>query len=105
MNDDNLLSNMPGAQQSTDVNDPDNLDFDQLPSELESPTMANLQKKVLSLPQEASDTDLIEKEWVQVLQEIVSHTSEDPYTQQNEISKLKADYMKKRYNRDVKQGE
>lgn len=104
MNDDNLLSNMPSTQQSTGVTD-DNLDFDQLPTDIETRSMANLQKKVLSLPQEANDTDLIEKEWVQVLQEIVSHTSEDPYTQQNEISKLKADYMKKRYNRDVKQGE
>lgn len=66
-------------------------------------SMQKVQKMVVSLPAEASDSDLIEKEWVNVLQSIVSHTSEDPFTQQSEISKIKADYMKKRYNKDVKQ--
>lgn len=68
-----------------------------------SESMQSVQKMVVSLPSEASDTDLIEKEWINVLQNIVKHTSEDPYTQQAEISKVKADYMKKRYNKDIKQ--
>ena len=51
----------------------------------------------------AQDVDLIEKEWVQKAKEIVAHTIGDPYTQNKEINKIKADYIKKRYNKDIKQ--
>ena len=51
----------------------------------------------------ASDIDLIEKEWVQKAKAIVAHTHGDPYTQNKEINKIKADYIKKRYNKDIKQ--
>ena len=101
MNDDNIQSHLSGQQDSPR----DDLGFDEIPLDIQNPRMTNLQKRVLSLPPEANDTDLIEKEWVLVLQEIVSHTFEDPYTQQNEISRIKADYMKKRYNKDIKQGD
>lgn len=105
MNDDNTQTNMP-TNQSQGVGQVQNdLDFDQINPDFETPGMAKLQKRVLALPTEANDTDLIEKEWVTVLQDIVAHTSEDPFVQQDEISKIKADYMKKRYNRDVKRGE
>ena len=50
----------------------------------------------------AADVDLIEKEWVHKAKEIVSHTIGDPYTQNKEINKIKADYIKKRYNKDIK---
>lgn len=56
----------------------------------------------MPIPEEANDIDLIEKEWVLKAKQIVQHTYEDPYAQQAEISKMKADYMKKRYNKDVK---
>lgn len=65
-------------------------------------SMAGIQSKINSLPPEANDLDVIEKEWVNHLKEIVLHTREDPYTQQLEISKAKADYMRKRYNKQVK---
>lgn len=55
-------------------------------------------------PISASDTDLIEKEWVTLLENITIKYSEDPYTQQVEISKVKSDYIKKRYGKDIKQG-
>ncbi|NBU33931.1 hypothetical protein EB118_02545 [bacterium] len=51
----------------------------------------------------AHDVDLIEKEWVQKAKAIVAHTTGDPYTQNKEINKIKADYIKKRYNKDIKQ--
>ncbi len=51
----------------------------------------------------ASDIDLIEKEWVLKAKAIVAHTHGDPYTQNKEINKIKADYIKKRYNKDIKQ--
>src|SRR5665647_771219 len=51
----------------------------------------------------ADDADLIEKEWVLKAKEIVARTHGDPYVQNNEINKIKADYIKKRYNKDIKQ--
>jgi hypothetical protein len=48
------------------------------------------------------DTDLIEKDWVLKAKAIVEHTKEDPHQQKSEISKFKADYLKKRYNKDIK---
>lgn len=53
-------------------------------------------------PKEAADTDLIEKEWVIKAKQIVEHTKDNPYEQQKAIGKFKADYMKKRYNKDIK---
>lgn len=56
----------------------------------------------VSLPAGAEDSDLIEKEWVERAKQIVEHTREDPYEQQRALSQMKADYMKKRYNKDIK---
>ena len=53
-------------------------------------------------PTAASDTDLIEKEWVEKAKAIVEQTRSDPHLQNKEISKFKADYMKKRYNKTIK---
>jgi hypothetical protein len=50
----------------------------------------------------ADDSDLIEKEWVEKAKRIVEQTSTDPRKQNTEINKVKADYIKKRYNREVK---
>lgn len=52
-------------------------------------------------PDEAADTELIEKEWVVKAKQIIESTGQDPYLQQEEISKMKADYVKKRYNKDI----
>lgn len=56
----------------------------------------------ISTPQIADDVDLIEKEWVHKTKEIVSNTKNDPYRQNSQIAHLRADYMKKRYNKDIK---
>lgn len=54
------------------------------------------------VPAIADDADLIEKEWVEKAKEIVGHTRSDPHAQNKELNKMKADYMKKRYNKDIK---
>ena len=64
-----------------------------------------LQQTIVAMPDEAQDTDLIEKEWVEKAKQIVAHMSDDPFEQQQELSKMKADYMKKRYGRDIKLSE
>ncbi len=55
-------------------------------------------------PLVANDDDLIEKEWVEKAKQIVDKTKEDPKEQSTELSYMKSDYMKKRYNRDIKIG-
>ena len=53
-------------------------------------------------PLMAGDDDLIEKEWVDKAKKIVQQTKSDPYAQEKEVSRLQADYIKKRYGKDVK---
>jgi hypothetical protein len=53
-------------------------------------------------PISASDEDVIEKEWVEKAKKIVAQTKDDPYAQEKEVSKLQADYLKKRYGREIK---
>ncbi len=51
----------------------------------------------------ADDADLIEKEWVLKAKQIVEHTKHDPYRQNEEMTKMKVDYLSKRYGRDIKE--
>ena len=53
-------------------------------------------------PARANDDGLIEKEWVTKAKQVVQETRNDPYMQETEVSKLQADYLKKRYGKDVK---
>lgn len=53
----------------------------------------------------ADDADLIEKEWVLKAKAIVAQTVHDPNLQTKEIGKVKAEYLKKRYNKNLKQDE
>lgn len=50
----------------------------------------------------AEESDLIEKEWVQRAKHIVATTQDDPHKQKSEISKAKADYIQKRFNKTIK---
>lgn len=65
-------------------------------SQIAQPTQKN------DNPLVANDDDIIEKEWVNKAKQIVKNTKSDPYTQEREVSKLQADYLKKRYGKDVK---
>ncbi len=53
-------------------------------------------------PLVAADDDVIEKAWVDKAKKIVETVKDDPYKQENEVSKLQADYLKKRYGKIVK---
>jgi hypothetical protein len=48
------------------------------------------------------DTDLIEKEWVDKAKRIVERNRDDPYKQSEEITGVRAEYMKKQYNKTIK---
>lgn len=51
------------------------------------------------------DGDLIEKEWVSKAKQIVEANRNDPYKQSEELTVFKADYMKKRYDKNIKLSE
>jgi hypothetical protein len=55
-----------------------------------------------AMPAMADDVDLIEKEWIVKAKEIVERTKDDPRQQSVEMTRVKADYIKKRYDKDVK---
>ncbi len=57
--------------------------------------------KKLSVPATAQDGDLIEAEWVLKAEEIIARTKTDPHEQTLEISKLRAEYLKKRYDKTI----
>ena len=50
----------------------------------------------------ADDSDKIEKEWVDKARKIVEQTKHDPHRQSEELTVMKADYMKQRYNKIIK---
>lgn len=54
-----------------------------------------------NMPVSASDDDLIEKEWVEKAKRVVSETRNDPYAQDDAIGRLQADYLKKRYGKEI----
>ncbi|HYF97064.1 MAG TPA: hypothetical protein VD947_03430 [Patescibacteria group bacterium] len=100
-NQNNPTNSSDGAQTSSQtVDQTDDLRQGQ---DVKAQTDSNTQTAVeIDLPVEAEDNDLIEKEWVDRAKQIVEHTKEDPYEQQRALSQMKADYMKKRYNKDIK---
>ena len=50
----------------------------------------------------AADEDLIEKEWVEKAKKVISETKNDPYAQEQAVSRLQADYLNKRYGKVIK---
>lgn len=53
----------------------------------------------------AADEELIEKEWVDKAKQVISETKDDPYKREQEVKKLQADYIKKRYGRVIGKSE
>jgi len=52
-------------------------------------------------PTIANDDDLIEKEWVDKAKQIITETQNDPYRREQEVNKLQADYLRKRYGKEL----
>lgn len=50
-------------------------------------------------PVNAGDEDLIEKEWVHAAKKVLQDTIDKPYEREQQISQLRIDYLRKRYNR------
>jgi hypothetical protein len=54
-----------------------------------------------SAPMIAADEDLIEKEWVDKAKTIIAQTKDDPYLREKEVGRLQADYLQKRYGKEL----
>lgn len=50
----------------------------------------------------AEDLDVIEKEWIVKAKKVVTDTRNDPRQQNIELAKVKAEYIKKRFNKSLK---
>lgn len=57
---------------------------------------------VMQNPLIADDADLIEKDWVERAKHIVELTRNDPRAQANQLSHVKADYVSRRFGKDIK---
>ena len=53
----------------------------------------------------AAGSDEIDQEWVNKAKEIVERTKNDPFVQSKELNKVRADYLRTRYNKDIKVSE
>jgi hypothetical protein len=56
-------------------------------------------------PHPADDNDRIEHQWVDKAKAIIAQTRDDPYQQKNQMSKVKAEYIEKRFNKQIKTDE
>lgn len=52
-------------------------------------------------PEIASDGHKLEKEWVERTKKVVNETKDDPREEEIQVGALKADYLKKRFNRAI----
>ena len=51
------------------------------------------------------NSDVLDEEWVNKAKAIVDKTKNDPYQESLELNKVRADYLKVRYNKDIKVSE
>ena len=49
----------------------------------------------------AREGDIIEKVWINKAKAIIAQTQDDPFIQKNEMSRVKADYIQKRFNKTI----
>lgn len=58
-------------------------------------------RPVSGSPTVANDDELIETEWVNKAKKVIAETKDDPYRREQEVSRLQADYLAKRYGREL----
>lgn len=54
------------------------------------------------LPATAADVDVLEPEWVKKAEEAVAKNRDNPHDEEEAVEDIQRDYLKKRYNLDVK---
>lgn len=94
-----------GAQSNTPQQAASNIGVPLIPPPIPAGSHTSIQSAADDTPQIAEDNDLIEQAWIDKAKAIVDRTREDPHQQNKEINRIKADYIKKRYNKDIKVSE
>ena len=69
----------------------------------DDPVAAVIQQKTANLT--ADDVELIEKEWVDVVDDTIEKTKDDPEVEERAQQELNKAYLKKRFNLDVDSAE
>lgn len=59
-------------------------------------------QQAASSPGDSSNTDELDRQWIQKAKMIVAQTKANPYIESHELGRVKADYMKIRYNKEIK---
>jgi hypothetical protein len=90
------------ASDDTSQSDDDDDSADTAVKAVQNPRIELGSAAVAQTPAVADDKDEIEKEWVGKAKRIVEQTKSDPFLQERAVSRLQADYMKKRFNKEVK---
>ena len=74
-----------------------------LPAQAIAPGLANDDSTTpAAIGTEANDSDRIEKEWVDKAKTVIGRTKDDPFEQKIEMSRVKAAYIQKRFNKTIK---
>lgn len=60
------------------------------------------QQLLTGYPALAHDGNRIEEGWIVKMKQVINATKDDPYLQAKAIALSKADYIKKRYNKEIK---
>ena len=68
-------------------------------------TVAIANPPVQAAPLTAADVDVIEPEWVKKAEEAVAAHRDDPRAEEDAVEAVQIEYLKKRYNLDVKSGD
>lgn len=77
-----------------------------LPAQPQVSARPSMQQAIAaSLPISAKDQDLIERIWVDKAKMIVRQTYGDPFVQNKALGQVKADYIRKRYGKEIKVSE
>ena len=72
-----------------------------MPVVADDPGGLSQQANDATLPLTAADEDLIEKEWVAKVKEVIVATKDDPYKREQEVKKLQLEYVRRRYGREI----
>ena len=72
-----------------------------LPTTVIAAPQPNPDTTVTAAPATAADEDLIEKDWVIKLKQIIKDTQDDPYQREQQVSALQRDYIYKRDGRKM----
>src|SRR5690348_12152471 len=80
----------------------------QAPISAQPPTVMAMPQNPTAVPAATAaddNSDDLDEEWVNKAKAIVEQTKADPYVESKELGKAKADYMRIRYNKQIKVAE